>query len=240
MNTINRLPSATATTQVTAVAGDPNAIPVWLRPLAAAHANVKRDYAADAGLRAFLDVNKASVVQWENAPKGKVVDKATWETWCHTTTRVPAAVRDEEYIVVVARGSAYDNTGNVKLPLQNGGQASADGRIVFVGKTSDFLHTQQKADEGGGYPGAITVEIEFPVAGDLGENVELQYARVKPNAQGQLHSSESGWPDGWKGVYGGFSGRNTTATIVGGRQEIDCPDGTSTRATAVGIKTANT
>jgi hypothetical protein len=237
MTSINRLPSPNATTLVPGVTDTTTTTPPWLRPLFAVHPNLATDYAKDAGLRAFLDVNKASIVQSEKAPAGKIVDKATWTTWCHTTNIVPAVQRDQEYIVVIARGSAYANSGSVKLPLQGGGEATGQGRIVFVGKTADFLASQEKADEGGSYPGAICIDIAFPVAGDPGEAVELSYSRVKPDAQGRLHSSQSGWADGLSGVYGGFSGRNTTLTVstdpkVARAQEIDCPNGTSIRATS--------
>ena len=181
--------------------------------------NLARDYAGDPGLRAFLDANKSNLVQWEKPPAGSVADRVNWQTWCHTTTIVPAAVRDEEYIVVVARGGAYDNKGQLRIPLQDGGEATSAGRVAWVGKTKDLLHTQQKADEGGHYPGAITVDVALPVAGKAGEKVELCYARLKPDAQGRAHRSHSGWPDSFRGVAGGYSGRELTLTLAGGRDQ---------------------
>lgn len=213
---------------------DPANPPPWLRGLMAVNPNLVRDLSADPGLRAFLEANKSSLVQWEKPPQGAVADKLTWPTWCHATTIVPAAVRDEEYIIVVARGSAYQNNGRVQLPLETGRTATSDGRIVFVGKTSDFLNTQQPADEGGHYPGAINVDIQLPVAGAPGENVSLAYARVKPDAQGRVHSFRSGWPDSFQGVTGGYSGRELPQVRVhGGRDQLaDSPDGCSAVATA--------
>lgn len=213
---------------------DANNPPPWLRGLLAANPNLARDLAADPGLRSFLEANKANLVQWEKPPQGTVADTLTWPTWCHATTIVPPAVRDEEYIIVVARGSAYQNQGRVQLPLQDGRTASSDGRIVFVGKTRDYLHTQVPADEGGHYPGAIDIDITLPVAGAPGEDVHLSYARVKPDAQGRVHSSRSGWPDSFQGVSGGYSGRELPQVRVrGGRQQVaDSPDGCGTAATA--------
>ena len=207
-------------------------VPVWLRGLQAVNPNIAKDYQSDPGLRRFLDANKSNLVQWEKPPAGKVKDSVNMETWCHATSIVPAALRDQEYIVVVARGSAYQNNGNIQMPLQNGGTATSDGRIVFVGKTADYLNSnQQKADEGGHYPGAITLDVEVPVAGDVGEKVKLSYARVKPDDQGRMHPHHSGWPDSFKGVYGGYSGREIDLAPLGGnrRQQVDSPDGLSAR-----------
>ena len=213
---------------------DPANPPAYLRGLMAVNPNLARDLAADPGLRAFLEANKSSLVQWEKPPQGMVADQLTWPTWCHATTIVPAAVRDEEYIIVVARGSAYQNQGRVQLPLENGRTGTSDGRIVFVGKTLDYLNTQQPADEGGHYPGAINIDIQLPVAGAPGENVSLAYARVRPDPQGRVHSSRSGWPDSFQGVYGGYSGRELPQVRVhGGKNQLaDSPDGCGTAATA--------
>lgn len=219
---------------VGAATGDAQGVtPPYLRGLCAANPNLARDYANDPGLRAFIDANKSNLVQWEKPPAGTVSDQVNWQTWCHTTSIVPAAVRDEEYIMVVARGSAYENKGAVRIPLHDGSEASSSGRVVWVGKTKDLLHTQQKADEGGHYPGAITVDVALPVAGKAGEKVELCYARFKPDAQGRAHRSHSGWPDSFRGVSGGYSGRELTLTLAGGRsQQVDSPDGCSQRSTA--------
>jgi hypothetical protein len=212
---------------------DATTTPPYLRGLATVNPNLLRDYAADPGLRAFLDANRSSLVQWTTPPPGNVADKLNWETWCHTTNIVPAKVRDEEYIVVVARGSAYANNGRLRLPLHDGGEASSSGRIVWVGKTKDLLSTQKKADENGHYPGAITVDVTVPLAGKPGEKVELCYARVSPDNQGRMHRSHSGWPDSFQGVSGGYSGRELSVTLAGGRtQQVDSPDGCSTRSVA--------
>ncbi len=166
-----RFPPGPLSSQGVTPSFDPSAPPPYLRGLLAVNPNLARDLAADPGLRAFLDANKASLVQWEKPPQGTVADQLTWPIWCHTTNIVPAAVRDEEYIVVVARGSAYTNNGRVQFPLQDGRfgppgarAGSSDGRIVFVGKTADFLGTQQPADENGHYPGAIDIDITLPRA----------------------------------------------------------------------------
>jgi hypothetical protein len=233
MVTIGNRPPLTSIAAPTTAGGDGKAVPPYLRGLCAVNPHLAGDYASDPGLRAFLDGNKANLVQWEKPPPGTVADRVNWQTWCHTTSIVPAAVRDEEFIVVVARGSAYDNKGALRIPLQDGGEATASGRIVWVGKTKDLLHTQQKADEGGHYPGAITVDVALPVAGRPGERVELSYARLKPDAQGRAHRSHSGWPDSFRGVAGGYAGRELSLTLVGGRQQqVDSPDGCSTRSTA--------
>jgi hypothetical protein len=233
--TINNRPSfsSTGVAAASAVGTGAGGVPPYLRGLCAVNPQLARDYENDPGLRAFLDANKANLVQWEKPPPGTAADRVNWATWCHTTNIVPARVRDEEYVMIVARGSAYDNKGKVRLPLNDGTEASSTGRIAWIGKTKDLLHTQQKADEGGHYPGAISVDVNWPVAGKPGEKVELSYARIQPDAQGRAHRSHSGWPDTFQGVYGGYSGRELTVTIAGGRaQQADCPDGCSTRSEA--------
>ena len=219
------------TTGTVTVAGfDPNQPQPYLRGLLAANPNLARDLAADAGLRAFVDANRASLVQFDKPPAGAVADRVTWRTWCHATTIVAPKVRDEEYIVIVARGSAYQNGSQVQLPLQGGGTGSSDGRIVWIGKTKDLLGTG-RPDNDPHYPGSMTVDVVLDVAGKAGEQVELAYARVQPDAQGRLHRSFSGWPDSFRGVGGGYSGRELDLTISGGRnQVVEAPDGLSTRS----------
>ena len=88
--------------------------------------------------------------------------------------------------------------------------------------------SQKKADEGGHYPGAITVDISIPVAGAPGEKVSLAYARVSPDTTGRCHATHSGWPDSFDGVYGGYSGRELEVKIAGNRSQMaESPDGCS-------------
>jgi hypothetical protein len=213
---------------VAAVTPQQAGVPAWLGGLLAVNPKLASLYKSDPGLRAFLDANKDNLVEWTAPPAGRVADRVTWEVWCHATATVPAAVRDEEYIIVVARGTAYRNAGEVTFPLQNGRAASSDGRIVFVGKTADYLANQRPADEGGAYPGAIAVQIQLPVAGDAGESVSLAYCRAKPDANGRMHPSRSGWPDSFVGVFGGYSGRELDIKVAGGRRQFaDAPLGCS-------------
>jgi len=213
---------------IAAVTPQQAGVPAWLGGLLAVNPKLADYYKSDPGLRAFLDANKANLVEWSAPPAGRVADRVTWETWCHATTNVPAAVRDQEYIIVVARGSAYQNGNEVAFPLQNGRSASSDGRIAFVGKTADYLASQKPADENGHYPGAITVEVSLPVAGSAGEKVSLAYCRVKPDAAGRMHPSHSGWPDSFVGVFGGYSGRELEVKIAGNRRQFaESPDGCS-------------
>lgn len=229
-----RFPNSPFATLSVAPSFDAAAPPPYLRGLLAVNPNLARDLAADPGLRAFLDANKSSLVQWEKPPQGMVADQLTWPIWCHATTIVPAAVRDEEYVVIVARGSAYQNQGSVQLPLQDGRSGSSDGRIVFVGRTSDYLATQRPSDDNGHYPGAIEIDVQLPVAGAPGESVSLAYCRVKPDAQGRVHSNRSGWPDSFRGVFGGYSGRELpNVQVRGGRNQLaTCPDDISKPARA--------
>jgi hypothetical protein len=206
-----------------------------LNGLCSVNPRLAADYKADPGLRAFIDANKDNLVEWTpvSLPPGTVADRLTWETWCHATTIVPVAARDEEYIVVIARGTAYKNAAEVTFALQNGRTATSDGRIAFIGKTRDFLATQKVADEGGHYPGAITVDVKVPVAGAAGESVSLAYCRVKPDAQGRMHPHHSGWPDSFVGVSGGYAGRELTVKVAGNRtQYAESPDGCSAECVA--------
>jgi hypothetical protein len=233
MTSIQR-PGFGGTSAVGGVApGGSSGVPAYLSGLLATNPKLAQYYKADPGLRTFLDKNQANLVEWTTPPAGKVADKVTWETWCHATSIVPAHVRDEEYIVIVARGSAYLNANDVEFPLHSGKTATSDGRIVFVGKTADYLATQKKADEGGHYPGAITVDVAVPVAGTPGEKISLAYARVTPNPAGQFHPSHSGWPDSFEGVWGGYSGRELEVKVAGGRQQMaESPDGCSQMSSA--------
>lgn len=225
MTTINHRPNVGGVASVTPQQAG---VPAWLGGLLAVNPKLAGYYKSDPGLRAFLDANKNNLVEWSSPPAGRVADRVTWETWCHATTNVPAAVRDEEYIIVVARGSAYKNADEVAFPLQNGRTATSDGRIAFVGKTSDYLASQKRADEGGHYPGAITVEVSLPVAGAPGESVSLAYCRVKPDPAGRMHPSHSGWPDSFVGVFGGYSGRELELKLAGNRRQFaESPDGCS-------------
>lgn len=225
MTSVNHRPNVAG---IAAVTPQQAGVPAWLGGLLAVNPKLAHDYKTDPGLRAFLDANKTNLVEWSSPPAGRVADSVTWETWCHATTNVPATVRDQEYIVVVARGSAYANANEVAFPLQNGRAASSDGRIAFVGRTADFLATQKPADENGHYPGAITVDISLPVAGSAGEKVSLAYCRVKPDASGRMHPSHSGWPDSFVGVFGGYSGRELEVKLAGNRRQFaESPDGCS-------------
>ena len=234
MTSINRQAPTTATRAVGTPAGA--APPAYLAGLLAANPNLARDLKADPGLRTFLEHNKANIVEFGGQPPaGKVADTVTWETWCHTTTIVPANVRDEEYIVIVARGSAYKNAAEVEFPLTNGKTAHTDGRIVYVGKTKDLLGTQKKADENGHYPGAITVDVTMQIAGTPGEKISLAYSRVTPNANGAVNGSQSGWPPSVEGggVWSGFAGRELDVKLAGGRKQFaESPDGCSTMGVA--------
>jgi len=233
MSTVNQFNRPGGIGNVSGVQPGGTSAPAFLAGLIATNPKLGAYYAKDPGLRAFLDANKTNVVPWTQPPAGTKADKVTWETWCHATTIVPANVRDEEYIVIVARGAAYKNPNEVQFPLQSGKSASSDGQIVFVGKTADYLASQKKADEGGHYPGAITVEVSLPVAGTPGEKVSLAYARVSPDNQGRFHPSYSGWPDSFNGVYGGYSGRELEVKVAGGRAQFaESPDGCSESCTA--------
>lgn len=224
-------PQNTAVAATTNTGGAP-AVPTWLAGLVAVHPAIADHYKKDPGLRAFLDANRANLVD-SGLPAGAVKDSVTWETWCHATSNVPVAERDQEYVVVVARGSAYKNQNEVQFPLQNGKTASSDGRIVFIAKTSDLLHTQKDADEGGHYKGAITVDVTIPVGGAAGEKVSLAYCRVRPDAKGAVHPHHSGWPDSFSGVMGGYSGRELEMKVSGGRRQfVESVDGCSTTSSA--------
>lgn len=213
------------------VAGGAASVPSHLAGLVAAHPKLADHYKNDPGLRAFLDKNAGNLVG--APPAGAAADTVTWETWCHATTNVPVKERDEEYVIVVARGSAYQAAGDIQIPLQNGKTATSDGRIVFVAKTSDLLGTQKKADENGSYPGAITVDVTVPVVGKPGETLSLAYCRVRPNPSGAMHPHHSGWPDSFDGVFGGYSGRELDMKLAGGRKQfVESVDGCSTRSSA--------
>ena len=197
--------------------------PAHLKGLLALNPKLAQHLVSDPGLRAFLELNKDKLVG-AAPPAGALKDDVKLDTWCHGTGTVSAAVRDEEYIVVVARGSAYPTTGNIEFPLQGSGKGTSDGRILYVCKTKDVMNTFV-ADDKTHYPGSGAVSIDLPAYGKKGERVELTYCRIKPDAQGRAHAHHAAWPDTFDGVYGGFSGRDQELSIKGGgKLHLECPE----------------
>jgi len=222
MNTINNNlrtgAVATASTSTT------NANP--LSRLYALNPKLEAQVKADPGLRAFLEHNKDVIVAFDpaQAPAGTARTNVKFDTWTHATTIVPPRIRDEEYIVVIARGSAYDGKKNVEIPLQGGGKGTSDGVIAYVGRSGDYQHTFVD-DKDAHYPGAGSIQFPLPVFGKAGEKVELTYCRIKPDAQGRAHPHHAAWPDSFDGVFGGYAGRDRTVTIQpGGTVHMKNPD----------------
>lgn len=222
MPIVSRAPNIVQSANVSFDASNP---PAHLKPLLALNAKLARDLVQDPGLRAFLERNRDHLVTAVTGTgAGHVKDEVTLDTWCHSTSIVPPAVRDEEYIMVVARGSAYATTGDIEIPLDNDTVATTDGRILWIGKTKDLLATFV-ADTDGHYPGSGAVSIDLPVFGAKGERVALSYCRFKPDAQGRASPRQAAWPDTFRGVYGGYSGRDQKLVIAGGaRTHLACPD----------------
>jgi hypothetical protein len=222
MNTINNNLRAGGVSASSTSAASANP----LSRLFALNPNLEGQMKADPGLRAFLERNKDAVVGFDaaNAPAGTARTHVAFDTWTHATTIVPPRVRDEEYIVVIARGSAYQARKDVEIPLQGGGTGTSDGVIAYVGRSGDYQHTFVD-DKDSHYPGAGSIQFSLPVFGKPGEKVELSYCRIKPDAQGRAHPQHAAWPDSFDGVYGGYAGRDRTLTIQpGGRVHLKNPD----------------
>jgi hypothetical protein len=139
----------------------------------------------------------------------------TFDSWTHATSIVPPSIRDEEFIVVIARGSAYRGQQKVQIPLTDGGMGSSDGVIAYVGRSGDYQHTFVD-DNDSHYPGAGSITFGLPVVGKPGEQVELTYCRIRPDAQGRAHPHHAAWPDSFDGVFGGYAGRDRSVTIQAG------------------------
>lgn len=226
MPVVNRPPAGFAAPGATTSTPDFDASnpPAHLRPLLAMNPTLARDLVTDPGLRAFLHRNRDHLVNPAHVASQHVKDDVTLDTWCHSTSIVPPSVRDEEYIMVVARGSAYPTTGDVEIPLDDGKLATTDGRILWIGKTKDLLATFV-ADTDGHYPGSGAVSVQLPVHGNKGERVALTYCRFKPDAQGRASPRHAAWPDTFRGVFGGYSGRDQKLVVTGGaRPHLVCPD----------------
>jgi hypothetical protein len=166
-------------------------------------------------MRLLLELNRASLVEFipAEAPEGMVVDDVTLETWCLPVDVVPRHVRDEEYVVVVARGQAYSPQRRIELPLEGGGTATTAGRIAFVGKTRDYLSTF--VEDADSRSGAGCISMEFPVFGRPGETIELATARVLPDEDGRSQPHVGAWPASFEGIVGAPS-RDVTVRIEGG------------------------
>ena len=195
--------------------GGPSTDP--LAGLCAMNPLLKGHIDTDPGLKAFLDKNAGALISFSpsSPPPRSVRTDVDFESWCHGTQIVAPALRDEEYIVVVARGSAYQAGKQIEIPLTNGGKGTSDGVIAFVGKTKDYLATFVP-DNDHHYPGSGGVKCQFPVFGAPGEKVELTYCRIKPDAQGRAHANHSAWPDSFHGVFGGYAGRDREVLTVSG------------------------
>jgi hypothetical protein len=181
---------------------------------------------ADPGLRAFLEHNRDVIVGFDatHPPAGSARTNVTFDTWTHATSIVPPRIRDEEFIVVIARGSAYQGKKDIEIPLQGGGTGTSDGVIAYVGRSGDYQHTFVD-DKDSHYPGAGSIQFPLAVFGKPGEQVELSYCRIKPDAQGRAHPSHAAWPDSFDGVFGGYAGRDRTVTIQpGGSVRLKNPD----------------
>jgi hypothetical protein len=197
-----------------------------LARLYALNGKLESQVKADPGLRTFLERNKDAIVSFDASrpPAGAVRTDVRFDTWTHATSTVPPRERDEEYIVVIARGTAYRGTKDVEIPLQGGGKGTTDGMIAYVGRSGDYLNTFVD-DKDPHYPGAGAIHFPLPVFGKPGESVELTYCRFKPDPQGRAHPSHAAWPDSFDGVYGGYAGRDRTLTIKpGGTVHMKNPD----------------
>ena len=204
--------------RTTAVTGNaPAAAADPMQRLYALNPKLEGQVKADPGLRTFLEKNKGALatVDPQNPPAGMVKTTVKLDTWAHATTIVPEKIRDEEFIVVVARGAAYQSQSKVQIPLTSGGMGSSDGVIAYVGRSGDYVHTFVD-DKDSHYPGAGSLSFNLPVVGKPGEKLELTYCRIKPDAQGRAHPSQSAWPDSFDGVYGGYDGRDRELTIQAG------------------------
>jgi hypothetical protein len=223
MPIVGRASTAVPVASVASVAFDASNPPAHMKPLLAMNPKLARDLVQDPGLLAFLDRNRDHLVTGAVSPN-HVKDDVTLDTWCHSTSIVPPAVRDEEYIMVVARGSAYPTTGDIEIPLDDGKVATSEGRILWMGKTKDLLATFV-ADTDGHYAGSGSVSIDLPVFGTKGERVALTYCRFKPDAQGRASPRHAAWPDTFRGVFGGYSGRDQKLVVAGGaKTHLVCPD----------------
>lgn len=172
---------------------------------------------ADPGLKAFLtrNVGALATVDTQQPPAGSVKTQLKFDSWTHATSIVQPSIRDEEYIVVVARGSAYGSNQKVQIPLQGGGLGTSEGSIVYVGRSGDYQGTFVD-DKDAHYPGAGSISFALPVVGKPAEKVELSYCRIKPDAKGNSHPHHAAWPDSFEGVYGGYAGRDRSVTIKAG------------------------
>lgn len=215
MSTTNNIPpgqrAAAVQNNAAATSTDP------LQRLYALNPKLEGQVKADAGLRSFLEKNKNVIysVDLQNPPAGAVKTQVKFDSWAHSTSIVPPAIRDEEYIVVIARGSAYAGKQKVEIPLQGGGKGTSDGVIAYVGRSGDYNATFVD-DNDKHYPGAGSLSFNLPVVGKPGEKVELTYCRIKPNPQGLSSPHHAAWPDSFDGVYGGYAGRDRTVTVQAG------------------------
>ncbi len=213
MSTTNNIRPGSPVSAVSTAPAAAHADP--LQRLFALNPKLEAQVKADPGLRAFLTRNKdvIATVDPQHPPAGAVKTDVKFESWTHATSIVPPSIRDEEFIVVIARGSAYQGKKNVEIPLQGGGMGTSDGVIAYVGRSGDYQHTFVDDNEKS-YPGSGAITFALPVVGKPGEKLELTYCRIKPDAAGKAHPHHAAWPDSFDGVYGGYSGRDRTVTIA--------------------------
>lgn len=211
--------------------------------LLAANPKLGDQLRSNPGLKKLLDDNKAAISRQIAPAAGQVRAEMTDVTWTHTTSIVPPKVRDEEFIVIVAQGSAYGKS-QVSLPLTDGKSVQMDGQIVFVGRTGDFpwesevsraaraTDPKDKAErlrEESSFPGSGYSTVKYPLYGKPGEDVTISYIRFNPTQDGKVNPREAAWAPTSKGpVFNtGYEERTTTFSLEKGAFSRD--DGEITR-----------
>jgi hypothetical protein len=220
-------------------------LPAHFDALVSVNPKLAAQLKSHAGLRKLFDDNKDAISKTIAPGAGQVRADMTDVTWTHTTSIVPPKVRDEEFIVVVAQGSAYKSAG-FDIPLSDGrSSVHMDGQVVFAGRTGDFPWVSEKdmaakatdpkdkaerLTEESHYPGSGYTTVGYPLFGKPGEDVTISYVRFNPDAQGRVNGREAAWAPTSKGPVFNTGYEERTSVVKLEKAKFVRDDGEVTKA----------
>jgi hypothetical protein len=180
-----------------------------LAPLVALNPNLPKDLARFPGMRAFLNQNSGAI--FSGLPPAKSVSTNfnvqywAWEGDDEKKLR-------NEFVVVLAEGSAYGGRGGSKVTFGTHDDSGNDAsRKVIPGRIVDIFNFQdlppQFSSDGAGAEGYRALKLY----GRQGEKVKFRFVKVAFDSAGRADEYKSGWTDATGGAY---SGREQTFRIL--------------------------
>jgi hypothetical protein len=203
------MPISSVTAPSTAPARAPGSDGPNLAPLVALNSNLPADMSRFPGLRTFLTQNAGAIAGGSPPPKSVStnfdVQYWAWEGDDEKKLR-------NEFVVVLAEGSAYGGRGGSKVTFRTHDDSGNDaGTKVIPGKIVDVFNFQdlppQVSSDGAGAEGYRSLKL----SGRQGEKVKFRFVKVAFDSAGRADEYKSGWTDATGGAY---SGREQTFKIL--------------------------